>query len=650
VLFTDPDQGVVPKAVPGAWWALVALAPLVAAVGAFLWQWLGRIRLGMPARVAVSVGAVAAGSLVPGFVARYAVGPESWWDGWRWAATVVVLVAAPVALAFLAKPPAAAGLKARLLPAAGWFLVEVVAVLFMVWLDEAAAEGSRGDVSWRPVLVVGDVVGGLALFVLVAAALRVVANPVLRKIPALWRVVAVTGTALVAAGLTTGLAVNNALWDDAGDRLGDDWAVWAAIAGLVGLVYVTLDQKRWSPHPLYKARLAGTFSPIREAEPPDGALSSQALPYGMRTTLSDWGQRPAGSPQLLVCAAAYDTRGAHDDNDTLPAFQFTFSHDYVGGADVGWMRTIDFEAALGRSNAPDGTLLAAMAMSGAAVSPAIGQVNLGSLSAAIAVVNARLGVWLPNPRYVNELWEAEAGRPPEARRWASPEGPALRWLRLRRFTYLLKEIAGLHELEDRFVYVTDGGQVDNLGLLELLARRCSRIVAVDASGDKAGSTGTFDGVRRLAWRRYGVRFSLRREDGTQVFDPPDDGDDVTYGCLTPDLTTTVPAEGKLNGRVVQGCFAVLTIHYPPIDGREVEPGTLVLAKAALTSDMDETVKKWALGRSGKKFPKDSTADQFIDDDQFEAYRLLGRRIAKAAADGLAAAEQQDPDLELAAGP
>jgi len=36
------------------------------------------------------------------------------------------------------------------------------------------------------------------------------------------------------------------------------------------------------------------------------------------------------------------------------------------------MRTVDFEAALGRSNASDGTLLAAMAISGAAVSPAVG--------------------------------------------------------------------------------------------------------------------------------------------------------------------------------------------------------------------------------------------------------------------------------------
>jgi hypothetical protein len=654
VLFTDPDQGVVHRTAPGAWLALVTLAPLIAAVGVFLWRWLGRIHLAPPTRVVVFVGALAGASLVPGFVGRYAVGPESWWDGGRAVVTVVILLAAPLALAFLAEPPAE-GLKARLLPAAGWYLVEVVLVLSLVWLDEAAAEGFRGDVSWRPVLVAGDIVGGLGLFVLVAAALRLGASFVVGSPTRLSRLVAVAASSLAVAGVTTFL-VNRALWDDAGARLADDWAAWAAVGGLVGLVYVALDQKRWSPHPLYKARLAGTFSPIRLGEPPGEPPGAQALPYGIRTTLSGWGQRPARSPQLLVCAAAYDTRSVHDPDDTLCAFQFTFSHDYVGGADVGWMRTIDFEAALGRSNASDGTLLASMAMSGAAVSSAIGQVNLGSLSAAIAVVNARLGVWLPSPRYVNELWEVEtdrSGRGPAAgaRRWASAEGPALRWLRLRRFTYLLKEIAGIHDLDDRFVYVTDGGQVDNLGLLELLARRCSRIVAVDASGDAAGSTGTFDGVRRLAWRRYGIRFSLRRDDGSELVDPPDGADDVTDGVLTPGLTTKVPGTGAgdLTGRMVTDSVAMLAIHYPPVAGPGPEKrGTLVLAKAALTPDAPESVKGFARTGPGRKFPKDSTADQFIDDDQFENYRLLGRQVVAAAADRLTGAQRQDPGLEAVA--
>jgi hypothetical protein len=280
-----------------------------------------------------------------------------------------------------------------------------------------------------------------------------------------------------------------------------------------------------------------------------------------------------------------------------------------------------------------------MAMSGAAVSSAIGQVNLGSLSAAIAVVNARLGVWLPNPSYVNELWEVEADRSgrgpaPGERRWASAEGPAVRWLRLRRFTYLLKEIAGVHDLDDRFVYVTDGGQVDNLGLLELLARRCSRIVVVDASGDGLGGTGTFDGVRELAWRRYRIRFAPWTPDGTGTPDPPDGGDAIEMKKLTPDLWKADPEAGALSGRMMRDSVVALTIHYPVIPGRDAETGTLVLAKAVLTRHAPESVKEFATNR-GRKFPKDSTADQFIDDEQFENYRLLGRQVAAVAADRLA---------------
>ena len=57
------------------------------------------------------------------------------------------------------------------------------------------------------------------------------------------------------------------------------------------------------------------------------------------------------------------------------------------------------------------------------------------------------------------------------------------WLRWRRFSYLLKEMLGAFDLEDRFVYVSDGGHLENFGLLELLARRSRLIVCCDASGD-----------------------------------------------------------------------------------------------------------------------------------------------------------------------
>lgn len=90
-------------------------------------------------------------------------------------------------------------------------------------------------------------------------------------------------------------------------------------------------------------------------------------------------------------------------------------------------------------------------------------------NAVIAATNLRLGVSLPGPRYIRAL---------HAPGFAAPQ-----WIRLRRFTYLFKEIASAYDLDDRYVYVTDGGQLDNLGLPELLSRQCETIMCIDASGD-----------------------------------------------------------------------------------------------------------------------------------------------------------------------
>jgi hypothetical protein len=197
------------------------------------------------------------------------------------------------------------------------------------------------------------------------------------------------------------------------------------------------------------------------------------------------------------CSNVRRDAGNKSDDD-IPAWPFVFSSDYVGNADLGWMRTVEFEAALGRANWPDGTLLAAMAISGAAVSPAIGAVKLGAWNALVAALNARLGAWLPNPRYVGQLRDKAFNAPT--------------CVRIRRFTYLLKDIVGAYSPDDRFVYVTDGGQFDNLGVYELLSRRCAEIFCVDASGDNAPgkelNTNTFDDLRELARQRLSVLFSL----------------------------------------------------------------------------------------------------------------------------------------------
>ena len=45
------------------------------------------------------------------------------------------------------------------------------------------------------------------------------------------------------------------------------------------------------------------------------------------------------------------------------------------------------------------TSMFAVGLSGAAVSPAMGQYRLGLSKTILAVANVRLGMWLPNPKY-----------------------------------------------------------------------------------------------------------------------------------------------------------------------------------------------------------------------------------------------------------
>jgi hypothetical protein len=418
------------------------------------------------------------------------------------------------------------------------------------------------------------------------------------------------------------------------------WTVWAAFALGLLLLYFFVDQKAWSPHGMYKGRLAATFSLERTDETDEtGETGDQTKPISDtpldKLTVVD------GHPQLLVCAAAYDTQHCPGE---VQAWPFTFDRDFVGGPDVGWCRTKDFQASLGNFNRSDATVQAAMAISGAAVSPGLGHIRFGSLNALIALANLRLGVWLPAPRYVNQLMGVDG--------WTGGrEGPHPRWIRWRRFTYLFKEIFGIHDPTDRFLMVTDGGQVDNLGLLELLSRRCALIVCIDASGDnKRGrplGTRTLDGVRKLAYERYGVRMGLR---GVTEVDPPLDPGPAKLpftpnARLLEELVSPgggwAPAEVK--ERVSLGAVAVLDIHYPPVpagtrpaadaDAPEAR-GLLVYAKALLfdgLADDDRTrFTTFASGRRGRRFPSDSTGDQWPDQEQFQMYERLGQIVGEQA--------------------
>ena len=80
----------------------------------------------------------------------------------------------------------------------------------------------------------------------------------------------------------------------------------------------------------------------------------------------------------------------------------------------------------------------------------------------LTMFDARLGWWLPNPN----LAGSDAAAVPRFSGW-----------------WLIAEMLGLTKERGRLIYLSDGGHFENLGIYELVRRRCRFILCVDSSAD-----------------------------------------------------------------------------------------------------------------------------------------------------------------------
>ena len=232
------------------------------------------------------------------------------------------------------------------------------------------------------------------------------------------------------------------------------------------LFYAGADITSWSLHPFYKRRLCTAFAlkrMRRACAPTDERGYARERDFDTLVPLSESkveAPRLANGcwPTLLVCAAA----NISDTAVTPPGRRvtsFTFSAEALGGPLVGGVATDDYEEHFDERRRRDFTLPAAVAMSGAALSPSMGKLTRRPLTFLMALANVRLGVWLPNPQ---RLGSKGLTRP--------------------RPFYLVRELLGLNSVTAKFLYDPDGGHYENLGLVELLRRGCTDIFCFDASG------------------------------------------------------------------------------------------------------------------------------------------------------------------------
>lgn len=370
----------------------------------------------------------------------------------------------------------------------------------------------------------------------------------------------------------------------------------------------TIDQTAMSLHPFYRRRLASAFALRRVHR--RGVDLAEAYPYQVLTPLSEFGSRPGessnpGFPQVIFQASANIT-GQDRTPPGRRAVAYTLSSDYVGGPEVGWVKTTDIEDLAGRVIGKDLTVQAAVAISGAAFASAMGsQTRFYELF--LALSNARLGAWLPNPYYV---WLKQC----RASDWTVPGLPSRR-----RLSYFAREIFGLHPSTNPLLLCTDGGHYENLGLVELLRHRCRLIFCIDATGDTPPMARTLAQAITIAREELGVEIELK--------DP--------LGLVAGSATPLAPASplSALNDRLSTSVVCLGTITYPEevsyegSSGKTVR-GYLVFAKALLSAGMPYELLSYSMENTW--FPRDSTGDQFFDSEQFDGYQALGRYMATEA--------------------
>jgi hypothetical protein len=362
---------------------------------------------------------------------------------------------------------------------------------------------------------------------------------------------------------------------------------WALPFGILVVIWRWADLTAWSLHSFYQRRLAAAFALCRvkadDTRPSPTAVGTQdARPRSIRNQprLSD-SQPDQGFPEILICAAAnISDYGETPSGSNVTSF--VLGPKVIGGPTVGARPTQEYQDAFGSRPSKAIGLPLAMAVSSAAVSPSMGKMTRRPFRFLLAVANVRLGVWLPNPRRVGALVRTTL------RQVILPLRP--------RPQYLLREMLGRNHIDAPFLYVTDGGHYENLGLVELVRRRCGWIWCIDASGDKIDSFNTLGQAIAIARSELQAEITINPRADMAI--------DNVEGDVPPHRYVTTP-------------YCKGTIRYA--DGTTV---TLVVLKAAVSRTAPWDVRSFQ--DRHPQFPSDPTINQLYDAERFDAYRELGR--------------------------
>ena len=441
----------------------------------------------------------------------------------------------------------------------------------------AAALSAQARLLIKPAARFANKIGGVAFLVMLVIVVALWTRVAFEQAPDLQRVVSVH------------------------PQLSTPLVSWLLLVGFLVATWFAVSPESWSLSAFYRGRLRMAYATYRTS--PEHATcmvndSDQDVDHGRyrEPALKSYAVRvapgrtdePELTTPLTICAASTTTTRAVRTHYGIPALSVTFSPDKVrvfvpeDGRDAFTTLECSTEAMHAAYDSkwwkPRGrlTTMFAVAISGAAVSPAMGRFRIGPTSMLLTFANVRLGVWLPNPRYVDQVTWRRGRSFPKAR-----------------LGYLFKEFFGIHDPTDAFLYVTDGGHWENTGLVELLRLSDYReIVCIDAD------QGPADRVKALAQA-------------------------VDLAKLECDVDVNIDLDALRASRDAGGgpSYAARSVTLGLVHTRD-HTGVLWYAKPALTRDMPTQLLAHREVR--QDFPRASTLNQFFDTSTFFAYRDLGR--------------------------
>ena len=362
------------------------------------------------------------------------------------------------------------------------------------------------------------------------------------------------------------------------------WFIGAML--LTTILSELINPNRFSLHAMYRNRLIraylGASRPQRSPHPftgfdPEDNLYMRQLAYPSRQKNAPRGHAHPNRPFHVVNIALNLVRGKNLAWQERKAQSFTVSPLHSGNHHLGYRESAEYG---GKDHGI--SLGTAVTISGAAASPNMGYNSSPVVTFLMTLFNARLGWWLGNPGKVGDTTYRH-----EFPRWSM-------W-------WLLAEAFGLTDADSKYVYLSDGGHFENLGIYEMVLRRCRFILVTDGGADPDC---TFEDLANALRKIY-----------------IDLGIPIEFDAGPP------PMVARTTDKKVGGRYVVARIRYKEVDGPQAHDGFLIYVKATLCYDEPPDVTQYA--SASPQFPHEPTSDQWFSETQFESYRALGRQTIDA---------------------